>query len=1047
MRQEDLTDRDRIERLMDGYISVVREYNALCERVRGLIKNNMVEELERFLNELETPLQEQYKELRQPAVKEFLEMAELYGLEVPALENVFEEIQGTMLSSMGLRPLLIRYRQIARSNNLQAKVALIRQILALNPKDALEWERNLTSFEEEWKLQLQESAKQAILSKDYQELKQIQETILEEPWKTPFNEHVVVKMAQVLEEEEKRAKKRLCEQLIASSESMLSQPGKLKDVTASLAKVNALQMEGSQLDSDWQRRLVTLEENTKKLVAQAAEEEKFAKLFFELEQKMNANAPVEEVDKIFYEMQRLRREIPDITMRRVDTYRQNAVMAAKRKKGMMLVIGLMTAVLLLGAGVVVFRAVSRSLSINEYSARLRTAIDDQAALSDVGYEILKEIETKVPDIRNSKEIASLAEEVTAKRKTEEGKRARFKELQLTLSTQMENYSENAVSIVELMKEIQGQALPEHQKELETLTQLHDERRAKYVRVQDSAYRKLCGDAGDAYIAMKTAMSEHRFDDAREYLPTIAEKLKAANEIPDVSFDAKSGLKNLVEQYVQAAKTLEQSVIDSEMETRLKSLEKKMKDFSAHIDNQQLAMADALCKEINTEAVEITRDIKNASTSLRNQFATLLEDIKGFNGRLDAVRNLIAEEEKALTNALAQKKLQDVQWAIQEFQSKYPSFYNKKEIAKLMDDFSKSQEEAVKEYDAVLHARGQRFNQLVEQVGKGMLEELLKRRDAYIANPVYMLGFTNTQNNVHVDLYLKRTDLDKAEEGVRFDKKMASSLYFINDANVMGLEREAQVRMDLDHHVLMIGNKVSFPMTLDYPGLNDIRNKSFFNSPGYYGTWLLSIKNDSFDFSKLEGWEKLDKSLEILFKEKSDGIRTIHEWLGIMDSVLAISQAFQQGGEFEATELLNLKQELFNLLAILPKESSWQSASWLYQNECSEFYKKLKEFVYGDFIKCGFLPTMKRLGERKVEDQKVLVPCGVMAWRTLDGISNWYFYYTDLPINSEGPLFFADHGQKKSIQIGTYREQGYKLNWNYSGGEDLPKGYYVVFIKK
>ncbi len=1052
MRQMDLTDMNRIEQLMEGYISVVKEYNGLCERVRGLIKNNMVEELERFLNELETPLQEQYKELRQAAVKEFLETAELYGLEAPVLENVFDEIQGAMLSNMGLRPLLIRYRQIARSNNLQAKVNLIRQILALNPEDALEWERNLTSFEEEWKAQLQESAKQAILSEDYQELKQIQETILEEPWKTPFNEHVVVKVAQVLEEEERRAKKRLCEQLIASSESMLSQPGKLKEVTATLAKVNALQMEGIQLDSDWQQRFVTLEENTKRLVTQAAEEEKFAKLFFELEQKMSSNAPIEQIDKIFYEMQRLRREIPDITMRRVETYRQNALMAAKRKKMLGLIIGMVVAVLLLGTGVFGFRIISRNMTIKEYSGRLRTAIDDQAALSDAGYEILKEIETKVPDIRNATEIAELAEELATKRKTEEEKRVKFKELQLTLSTQLENYAENATSIVELLKEIQGQALPEHQRELEELTQQHDEKRAKYVRIQDAAYRKLCGDAGDAYIAMKTAMAEHLFDSAREFLPTIAEKLKEAGEIPDVSFEAKGSLKNLVEEYAQAPKTLEQSIKDFDIGNKIKELETLVKEYNENMTYQQLAKAEELCEKIRQKEKEISGEIKSANSFLRSQFVTLQDGIKEFDKRQEELRELIVEEEKVLTAAFNKNKLSDVQEAIQEFQSKYPNSFNRKDISKLLDDFSKSLAGSLDEYDAELHTRSQHFNQLFEKLAKGLQDELLKRRDDYIANPVYMLGFTNKQNNALVDLYLKKTDADKDGDGLKLNKTLGAKVFIIKGANILGFDELTDAKMDYSKYDdakridLTLGNNVSFNSKLDYPSFHEIQNKKL-NSPGYYGNWLLSIKNNSFDFRELAGWELLDRNMISLFNEKSDAVRSVHFWIEIVDSILSISPALKKGGEFEMTEALTLKQELSRLMGSLPEGSKWYSASWEHQNETSEFYRNLKEFCSNEPEKWSFSQAIHRLQQQSKDDKRVLVPCGVMAWRKLDDEYSWYFYQVGLSINSEGELFVADHNKQKSIVVGDYSFKNYKLRWRFRKEADISKGYYVMFIKK
>ena len=1056
MRQMDLTDMSRVEQLLDGYSSAAREYNTLCGRVRELLKNNMVEEAEHFLNELEPPLQQQYKELRQPAVREFLETAELYGLEAPSLEKPFEEIQSALMSNVGLRPLIIRYRQVARSKNLQAKAELVRQILLLNPEDAQEWERNLNSIEEEWKAQLQENAKQAILSDNYDSLRQIQETMLEEPWKTPFNEQVLSKVARVLDEEDKRAKRRMCEQLIASSETMLSQPAKLKELAGALKKVDALLEEGVQLESPWQERYTTMSGQAQRLLAAAAEEERFANLFSALEQKMKANAPVEQVDAIFYEMQRLRREIPDITMRRVETYRQNAVIAAKRKRVLMLFVGVVVAVLLLGAGVMGFRVVSRSMSIKEYSTKLRTSIDNQIALSDEGYEILKEIEVKMPDIRNTKEIEKLAEEVAAKRRKEEENRVRFKELKQELSMLLENYAENASSIVAKTKELQGVALQEHAQELETLMQLHDERRAKYVRVQDTAYRKLVGEAGDAYIAMKTAMSEHRFDTARDFLPTIVEKLKGAEEIPDVSGEAKGGLQALVEQYKQAEKTLDQAIRDNEVGKKLQKLETNVNEFNQLVSSQKIAEAEELYERIVELDKEIGGEIKSASIMLRSQYDALVAKTKDFDKQLSGLRQLIIEEDVELVKAFHASGLQNIQKELQAFQSKYPNFANSRQVEGLLNDLSKSLNETLmKEYDAELHARSKRLNDLLmDGVVAGIEDELRKKLLELKENPTYMLSFLGVQEkgeNDHLDLYLKKE--------MKFRKKMfkmpgQGDEYTINGNNVWGMNEADEVKLVFGYNkriFLRIKKVAGLEMTLDYPEANAIGSDNF-NYVGHWGEWLLSYDRHrrDYDFKQIRSWRKLDEEMMSLFRKNSDGIRIVHEWLGIVDYLLGISPTFQKGGEFEMTELLALKKELSSLMEVFPPDAKWYSASWEYPQNTKNFYMKLQEFRNKQ-KKHSFEIMMQRLNNMCGLDGTNLVPCGVLAWCKQDGAYGWNFYPSNLPRvkNSYWWLYFADHGKKVSDKFGFYKvlDSDGKWEWHFDEGKEPPKGYYVVFIKK
>ena len=63
MAQADLTDLDKISALVSDFSKLVEEYNRKCDELRQLKKNGMLEEVERALNEMDPPLQEQYNSL------------------------------------------------------------------------------------------------------------------------------------------------------------------------------------------------------------------------------------------------------------------------------------------------------------------------------------------------------------------------------------------------------------------------------------------------------------------------------------------------------------------------------------------------------------------------------------------------------------------------------------------------------------------------------------------------------------------------------------------------------------------------------------------------------------------------------------------------------------------------------------------------------------------------------------------------------------------------------------------------------------------------
>lgn len=642
MQQIDMTNTNRIEELLRAYTSVVKEYNGICGQLHSFIKNGMVEEMEHFLNELDPSLQEQYKELQDPTVKEFLDMAEMYGMEIPVAEDIFDELGEAVLKNMGLKSLLIRYRQVARSNKTQEKLAIIRQIIAQSPDDQLEWEHTLVSLEEEWKAQLQESAKQAIISGDYKELMAIQKTILAEPWKQPFNEKVINKIQQVLDDERRRHNQKLCEKLLQTAEEGMENDEKLNErelVSEKLLILGKIQKllsdDALQMPQEWMERLLQVSETWEKAKKQADEKVLFDNLFVKLEQKMADNAPLEEVENIYYDMQRLRQEIPEITVRKVDAYRQGKIAIAKRKRLVASGIGILVFIAIVIAGVIVFKNVARNKIIKEYSARLRKVIDDKNTLSDTGFEILHEMETKVPEIKDAEAITALADVLKAKKENEELRRARFNELKLTLSQYLENYAEHAPAIMETVQELQKQALPEHQNTLDELMRKHDGQRAKYVRAQDATYRKLCAEAGDAFIAMKALLAEYKIDKALNCQKTIREKLKMAEQVPDVSFDVKNGLASLLAEYAKAGEMVSQGKIDSDLNNRLKPLEDWQYSMQELVTKQELELVKKKLYEYDKIVMfkSLKDDIEKGSPALKNRYAELQE-------KINSITNLI-----------------------------------------------------------------------------------------------------------------------------------------------------------------------------------------------------------------------------------------------------------------------------------------------------------------------------------------------------------------------------------------------------------------------
>ena len=250
-------------------------------------------------------------------------------------------------------------------------------------------------------------------------------------------------------------------------------------------------------------------------------------------------------------------------------------------------------------------------------------------------EILHEMETKVPEIKDAEAITALADVLKAKKENEELRRARFNELKLTLSQYLENYAEHAPAIMETVQELQKQALPEHQNTLDELMRKHDGQRAKYVRAQDATYRKLCAEAGDAFIAMKALLAEYKIDKALNCQKTIREKLKMAEQVPDVSFDVKNGLASLLAEYAKAGEMVSQGKIDSDLNNRLKPLEDWQYSMQELVTKQELELVKKKLYEYDKIVMfkSLKDDIEKGSPALKNRYAELQE-------KINSITNLI-----------------------------------------------------------------------------------------------------------------------------------------------------------------------------------------------------------------------------------------------------------------------------------------------------------------------------------------------------------------------------------------------------------------------
>ena len=966
-----------------------------------------------------------------------------------------DDITRAVQDRMGLQPLVEKYRRIARSDKTPEKLAIIRQILLL-PSDEVpqekrqQWEQTLVKLEGDWRKQLWERAEQDIRNGDLQDLRTVQATMLGEPWRTPFAENVLQKIKDVLDEDRRRRDQQLCGRLINDAYEMMESGGKLNEITAILGRIHDVMSadEALEIAPELLERLSQVEERWEKAKKQEEEDILFNELFNELEQKMSSDAPLEEVETIYYGMQRLRREIPEITMRKVETYRVNKLAAARRKKLVINICIMVALILLAAAGIAVFRTVTRSNTIREYSARLRTSIDDTGKLSDEGFEILKEIETKVPDIRDEASIAALAEELSNKRKAEAERRVKFSKLQLTISSQLDDYAAHTASVMNAMQEIQKEALPEHQKALAALTERYEEQRSKYIRMQDTAYRRLCNEASDAFVTMKTHLARLNQDEAKKSFSVVQAKLNEAAAIADVSFDVKSSLAPLVAECTQAGDILESGLIDSGLSVRMKPLEEYVQSLQNYIREQEIELVEINYKkkdDLEKSLEQLKSDVEKGSAPLKDRFdalnknwATIETDIAKFEELLNWEYDYFEAQQKKCYS------LADVRRSLEEFQAKYPKNYMRKVHASLAEDIVRCQSKELADYDSAQHDRAARFQEALKKLGDNLKKLLYPHCEESIMTPVYIMGLVNTDIGVRVDVFMK-PDISNGKNGVRFALTSPDNFTL---KNVMGLDEGATSKWDFKNGILALGDyppftfSISFPLVKPQSMANSLANFPY-KRKGQYAEWLESLVNTNFDSPQLQDFRKFDEGLTTLLGKRVDAVRTVQLFNAIADSMVSSDAAFGEGGEFELTEVIALQKELASILACLPDGYEWHSVTWKHPNEAKKFYRKL-QYLDSQLVQHCFSNAMQKRLAASANDAKKLTPIG---FAQIDIKSDdWSIYrFASLPDKS-GDLFIADHENRKSIKIGQYTFDDSKFGWTIEYNLDRKKGY-VIHVRQ
>lgn len=485
----DLTDTDELRRLALRYLRACNEFNAKVAECRAMLDRRMIIEASQFAASQTPPLAVQAKLLSFPERPAFLELFTIYDWEVPPTLNldVVNDLTASTAHLNLLKPLLDEYRQVARQNNDEPKINLLRKIVKLDDKD--EWRKTLTSLEERFFAKLANDAKQAIMAKDMDRLKQIQHALNSPEWLYQPNPLVVNKVNNVVEDdrlEKLGAEAAHCladindaysafdydnlQRLLAQWQQLIDDEGYNPDIAAQMQVDEA---------NKWFKQQRQIRQD----------DEQFAQSLKALTAALNSEKPMSVIEPLMHTAHSLERELPEELHTRYLTYKQTQDDIARRKKLLKTtIIAAVVIAVMSMTSILAYVMITASLE-KKWLALLNEALANET--SAVCQKLYDELAHKMPVISKRPAIAIMATKIHDKRTAEEQKRASFQQLVADIRDKLPAYEANETfisnqktSLLDYIVDAQEQAL------YETIKKEIDEAQQKYTFQQEELFMDL-----------------------------------------------------------------------------------------------------------------------------------------------------------------------------------------------------------------------------------------------------------------------------------------------------------------------------------------------------------------------------------------------------------------------------------------------------------------------------------------------------------------------------------------------------------------------------
>lgn len=603
----DLTNSEEHQALALEYNAFCVEYNRKAEECARLLERRMLTEATAYAREGSPSLEELDNMLLFPEREEFLELYVMYGWERPASlnTNVLKTLRNSAFEQKDLEPLLRAYRQIARSEETETKVELLRKIVALS-KNPGEWKTVLVNLETQLLNRYAEDARRMILEKDYPSLERVYRKLLSEEWTLPPKGNVINKIRTVLSEHHQKEVEKAAEECLTRINDAYSAFDFISLERALKRWEHLCETEKYQPSQEVedQIREASLYYLSQKQIHD--EENEYQRLISALQKGVSDEISLNSLESLVHKIQTLNREMPENLKKQFLAYKEGIEAIQKRRRLILVsAAGIACLILAFLAVYTVHQTIMKKKEL-EWSARLEDALKQNSAVT---LKILEDLKKSNPSLLKRPSIVALTEKALQKKAEDDQKANAFAALLTEIRKDLKDYKNKQEQIgrdkIRLLELIVGEKEKTEYQNIEREIQLQ---KNLYMAEQGRAYMKIANPARNVRKNFFQALLQENLKNAAQMLNQLEEiqaKASAVRDVPTTvlneyvdDFDDIEQLKKKLQQEIAEQETRQQLYVELQTSTTAENLRDTTSKLLSREKNiamiQKLKLLNAQC---------------------------------------------------------------------------------------------------------------------------------------------------------------------------------------------------------------------------------------------------------------------------------------------------------------------------------------------------------------------------------------------------------------------------------------------------------------------